>query len=392
VISMGKNPDELWDAIIVGAGPAGGVSAAILASRGWRVLLVDRAIFPREKTCGGCVNARAAQMLRDLGLESVLHSAEPLVRFDLNIQSRQLHCPIPTGFAISRSELDSAIVGEAQRRGCVFISGISASLIPANPDAPLRQVTLRSGASTVTVGAPLVLACDGIAGTLLDSEPGVAWQTAKNPWLGISTILEPSGSAIKSGTVQMNLGRGGYVGLAKLSDGRLHLAAALDPRACQSAGSAGQLIQKILSEARQLSPADLNSAKFFGIGRYTRQRTRLGSHRVLAVGDAVGYVEPFTGEGIAWAIEGAREATNLLPDPAADWPQTLPQLWANRHYCAIGRHQWRCRTLRYLARRPTLAASALAFVSAFPVIPDTIAQWVCRPDSYLHVPAREALS
>ena len=375
-----------YDAVIVGAGPAGAVSAAILAARSWRVLLIDRAIFPREKTCGGCVNARAIQTLRELGLQSALNSAATIIKYDLRVREHRLSSPIPAGVAISRSELDSALVTEAQKRGCDFLPGTSAVLCPTDPGKPFRQLILRNNSGSQTIAARIVLACDGIAGTLLDSEPRAAWKTTKNPWLGISTLLEPGNAILAAGTIQMNVAEGGYVGLVKLSDGRIHMGAALDPRACRKAGTATALIRKILSDCLGPRIAGLEKAKFFGVGRYTRRRTYPGAHRVLAVGDAIGYVEPFTGEGIAWAVCSAREATALLPDPDADWPECLVQSWAKRHHIIIGRGQWLCRALRYMVRHPNLASAAVAFASAFPTIPVNIAFRIGQPDSPLHAP------
>ena len=64
-----------WDALVIGAGPAGSVAARELARRGCRVLLVDKATFPRPKVCGCCVNGAAIRALERLGLGHVLDGA-----------------------------------------------------------------------------------------------------------------------------------------------------------------------------------------------------------------------------------------------------------------------------------------------------------------------------
>ena len=63
---------RLWDAIVVGAGPAGAMAARELARTGISVLLVDRARFPRYKVCGGCLNPRALRLLRKAGLGGLM--------------------------------------------------------------------------------------------------------------------------------------------------------------------------------------------------------------------------------------------------------------------------------------------------------------------------------
>ena len=68
---------DFWDAVVVGAGIAGGATAAMLAQRGWRVLLVERSVWPREKVCGGCLSASAINALHEIGVDSAIGRAEP---------------------------------------------------------------------------------------------------------------------------------------------------------------------------------------------------------------------------------------------------------------------------------------------------------------------------
>ena len=70
----------MFDALVIGAGPAGSVTARELARRGCRVLLVDKAHFPRAKVCGCCLNGAAAATLERLGLAHVVADAVPLNR------------------------------------------------------------------------------------------------------------------------------------------------------------------------------------------------------------------------------------------------------------------------------------------------------------------------
>ena len=62
-------PEKLWPAVVVGAGPAGAVAARELARAKIEVLLVDKATFPRQKVCGGCLGRAAIELLRDCGLQ-----------------------------------------------------------------------------------------------------------------------------------------------------------------------------------------------------------------------------------------------------------------------------------------------------------------------------------
>ena len=101
-----------WDAVVVGAGPAGSVAARELSSRGLRTLLVDRKSFPRNKVCGACVNGRAVAALVQLGLDGILQRshAVPLDRFRVQSCGRQVVVPLPGGVAVTRSALDAGLL------------------------------------------------------------------------------------------------------------------------------------------------------------------------------------------------------------------------------------------------------------------------------------------
>ncbi len=346
-----------WDVIVVGAGPAGSVASALLAARGQRVLLVERSRWPRDKTCGGCLNALAVGLLQRIGLGGALRGGAGIERALWRVGRRSLVMDVPGGVAVDRAQFDAALVGEAMNRGCAFRSGVSARLLPTS-DSGLRRVALGLGERMQVVRAGVVLACDGINGTLLKEEPWAAWRVGGRSWIGVGTT---GAGDLPAGTIRMDVGRGGYVGRVRLGDGRVHLAAALDPAACRGSGGPERLIRRILSpDDRHVMEGERH---FIATGRLTRRRRRLGDKRVLAVGDACGYVEPFTGEGMAWAILGAMEAAGLL---AEGWTTELPRRWKRRHRRRIERRQRWCRWLRPMMHHPPLAGMGMALGRAIP--------------------------
>jgi menaquinone-9 beta-reductase len=365
-----------WDIAIVGAGPGGAVAAAILSRRERRVLLIERSAWPREKVCGGCLNSVAVGALKQAGLGSALAGALPVDNVGWCVGEESLRIAAPGGAAILRSEMDAAIVAEAVARGCAFLPGVSASLLPAKPADSHRVIQLRDADGTFMVSAGAVLSCDGIGGTTLAGEPWAKWRISRGAWMGVSTTCERWPEELESGTIHMHVGHGGYVGLVRMSAGHVHLAAALDPAVCRSVGGPAGLITEIMRFCRRPAWPGVDSARFRGTSELTRRRNRVGGHRVLAVGDACGYVEPFTGEGMAWAILSARQAADLLPAPDSDWPLHLADQWQECHDSTTVRRQLWCRRLRPIVHYPTLAAVGVALGRAAPGIGSYLARQV----------------
>ncbi|HEV7299339.1 MAG TPA: FAD-dependent monooxygenase [Tepidisphaeraceae bacterium] len=366
--------EQTWDAIVVGAGPAGATAGAILARRGWRVLLLERSAWPRRKVCGGCLNATAVEILRQAGLGAALRSAVPLERVRVRIGHRVADVSTPGGAAIDRKTLDEQLVAVFIQRGGTFITGATASVQPQDGDTAMRSVNARCGSTTVSLRSRAVLACDGLAGTSVSDEPWAGWRVARHAWMGVAAPAAQLQLDLPHGTIEMNVGERGYVGLTRYDDASIHLAAALDPSACRELGGPAALIERILRGCGYAINAD-QFGHLQGTPLLTRQRVGNGGHRVLVVGDACGYVEPFTGEGIAWALRGATEVSALLPDPSEAWPADLATKWAQRHHRTVHRQQYACRAVRYAARRPTVATAAVAMLKRWPAL----ARLVNRP-------------
>ncbi|HEX4124674.1 MAG TPA: NAD(P)/FAD-dependent oxidoreductase [Tepidisphaeraceae bacterium] len=369
-----------WQVAVIGAGPAGCVAAAILAGEGRRVLLVEKSKWPREKVCGGCLNRSAIQTIRSAGLGPALTGvagARKLDRVIWRCGRGELSIPMPAGVAMLRSELDAGLAAGAERRGCVFLPGATATVLARRDGDACRSILLRRGDRSQTVSAEAVLACDGIGGTSVENEPWVRWKIARRGWIGVSATIAGDCAGVAGGAICMHVGEGGYVGLVRLSDGRVHLAAALNPRRCRAEGGPGIVIEIILASTGIIMGPALDSAKLRGTGAMTRRRDRLGGHRVLAVGDASGYVEPFTGEGMAWAVRSAALAAAMLPRAGEEWPAELPARWQAAHAAAIGGRQRLCRAARPIVRHPGVVSALIGCGSLLPWIGGGIASHVC---------------
>lgn len=334
-----------WDVIVVGAGPAGSVTARELARRGRRVLLVDKAIFPRSKVCGCCLNGAAIRTIERLGLAHVLEGAVPLDRARIASGRRSADVSLPRGLSLSRDVFDARLVEEAIKAGVEFRPATTVK----RDDPLLAQARIRVIASGLSVHEATL---------------------APDSRIGGGAIL-PAGAATgfyDSRTIHMATGRGGYVGLVRVEEDRLDVAAAFDADFVRSSGGLGLATQAILCQVGWPIPNDLVDAPWKGTPALTRRRIRLADHGLFVVGDAAGYIEPFTGEGMAWAMMSARALAPIVDEAIRSWHDVLARAWESTHRRIVGRRQRVCRALARLLRSPLLTGIAVRVLRRFPIV------------------------
>src|SRR5689334_8002795 len=155
---------ELADVLVIGAGPAGTAAAITAARNGSRVVCIDKAVFPRDKTCGDGLTANALRLLAALGVSNDdLAGAAPLFVRETMLVSpsgRRVALPIPNDGAhaavVSRHTLDAALVAVARRSGVDLREGIAVIALEQQP-AGVR-CTLDDG---TVIDAPHAIAADG---------------------------------------------------------------------------------------------------------------------------------------------------------------------------------------------------------------------------------------
>lgn len=369
---------RLWDAVVVGAGPAGAMAARELARHGASVLVVDRARFPRYKVCGGCLNPRSLGLLARAGLADLPGrlGAVPLTNLRLAAEGSAADVALPRGAGVSREALDVALVEAAVAGGAEFLPGTTATLKkPAAADR--RAVHLRFHDSECEVEARVVLAANGLGGKL---DPSSGPELEASPWkpgsrvgAGVMVPRVPDGYELR--TIYMACAAAGYVGQVVVEDGRVDVAAALDPMAVKAAGGPGELAARIIGEAGFPPVPDLAALPWKGTPHLTRQAQRLGGERLIVLGDAAGYVEPFTGEGMAWALAGATLVAPLVREALSrGWDDSLLARWRAAHRRAVTRRQAVCRFTAGLLRRPRATRVTVSALARAP--------WLARPLLY----------
>src|SRR5215212_3721111 len=141
-------PDRRFDALVIGAGPAGSIAALVLARGGARVALVDKATFPRDKACGDLIGPRGVQLLRELRLDvhEAMRVTDMLV---VGPTGNRVRLPAVAGrtypgygIVVPRSQFDAALHCAAIAAGAEFFAGRAD--VPIDDDGRLGGFVLSS--------------------------------------------------------------------------------------------------------------------------------------------------------------------------------------------------------------------------------------------------------
>jgi flavin-dependent dehydrogenase len=379
-----------FDAVVIGAGPAGSMAARELAYRGIDVLLVERKTLPRPKVCGACLNGRAISWLRLAGLDSLLsqRGAIPTDRFRAYCRQKMVEIECPGGAALSRQALDHGLSQAAVDAGAHLLTGTTATV--RDGVSAWREIELRdSSGRTEVVRAKIVLAADGLGHPALASCREFVSRISRRSKIGVQASFYDRCERFAPGTIYMAVGENGYAGLVRVEDGSINLAAAVAPDALKRAGSPAAAVGEILSEAglqgARVIDLDLSSAAWQGTLPLTRRTARPVAHRIFVLGDAAGYVEPFTGEGLAWALASGMAVAPFAARGIDGWNPHVEHGWLAAYGNLIRRRQLWCRAFAALLRHPYLARAAMELASAWPALCRPIVASLNRPAKSLEL-------
>jgi len=184
--------------------------------------------------------------------------------------------------------------------------------------------------------------------------------------IGAAVIIEHGPAFYQQGTIYMACGTGGYVGLVRLEDDRLNIAAAFDPEALKDARHAGRLAARILNEACLPPLPDLADLQWKGTPSLTRRASCMAGERLFVLGDAASFVEPCTGEGITWALRAAVAVAPLAERAVRTWNPSLKAQWTATFDREVARRQIICQLTAAALRRPRLSAWAVRLLALLP--------------------------
>lgn len=344
------------DVVVIGAGPAGTAVAIALCRRGLRVAIAERATFPRDKVCGCTLDGHAVAALERLRATPLLQSLQPVPLTHVRVAARSSSTVLPLRGtrAVSRVRFDAALAAAASDAGALLESGHA---VVHTTRTAAGFVVERSAAPSWTARA--IVTAAGLTDAVLSPPASIATDAR----IGVAATLAQDARALAPGELRMHVGVHGYVGLARLEDESIRVAAVLDPAAVHS-GSVAAAIGAILAESgddRGIPP----STAFRSTPALSRTRLAVAEPGVFAVGDACGYVEPFSGEGIGWALRSAELAAPFVHA----WTDGDPHAHL-RYDAAWRRHidadRGSARRLRAWSRHPRWLAAALNAVRIAP--------------------------
>jgi flavin-dependent dehydrogenase len=357
---------EVWDAVVIGAGPAGSLAAHELAVSGSRVLLVERKPFPRDKVCGACLNGQAMAVLQGCGLGKLVAGlgGVELHEFQLKSRGHGARIDLPVGAAISRSRFDKALVDAAVDRGVRFMSHTQATVGRLENGA--RMVRLADRDHTTQVAARVVLAAAGLGNPCRQNSAEHLSRIDPGSRIGAGCDIAQAPDFYGSGTIYMAVGDDGYVGLVRIEDGSLNVAAAFDSEFVRRRGGLGSAAAEIVRESGFPAIPGLELSHWQGTPRLTRRARVLAEERLFVLGDATGYVEPITGEGMAWALASAQAIAPLAHRAIDRWNGSLIREWSSIHRRLVIERQLVCRLAALTLRKPWLTRIAIELMTRTP--------------------------
>jgi geranylgeranyl reductase family protein len=365
------------DVVVVGAGPAGIAAALTAREHGLAVLMVDRAVFPRDKTCGDGLTTQALRLLEGLDVDvPALPGYEPVHEtVCVSPSGHEVVLPLPgTGAysgVITRLELDAALVVRAREAG-----------------VELREGAELVGLTETATGIRAELA----DGTQLDAGHVIA---ADGHWSRVRRLREPDAPAdLGTWHAFRQYFRGvderrqfvlferdllpGYAWVFPLPDGRANVGFGV----LRGAGVTGKKLKQLWPDLL----ARPSMRRVLGAGATPEDAhrawpipasydpNRLTDGRVLYVGDAAGVVDPMTGEGIAQALETGILAGRAIA--AGGGTTTIAATYRRAVARSLGRDLRFAHTLQHVLRTPLGARLAVRAAGFTPWTRRNFARWL----------------
>ena len=340
-------PDPEYDVAVVGGGPAGASCAAFCAKAGIRLIILERAVFPREKVCGDCLNPVAWPVLDRLNLigriRELPHSDLSEVEF-VGCDDRKLTVKLPRSpygeIALKRSALDYLLLQRAKELGADVLPEATVTGVRCTETGWFLE------SSRGPVRARFLVAADGRNSTvarLLGLQPAT-----RRDRVGLQTHI-PLPAEMRE-RVRMQFVPQGYTGLADVGESQGNLCLVARPENIRR-------LREWAIDRYQLP----ESQPWRTITPLSRRPIHPKSRKLLLVGDAARVVEPFTGEGIAYALASGELAAEALKKGNLD-------CYHSAHRALYRGRLWLNQLAKIACLRPDLATIFLSIAAHHPAL------------------------
>jgi menaquinone-9 beta-reductase len=317
------------DVAIAGAGPAGAATACRLARAGLRVVVVDRAEFPRDKVCSEYMSPEGVRHLAALGvLEQVEGQGGQQIRGTMvhaprgsrltGIFARAGHAPFrATGLSVARRILDQALVDAARAAGAEFLQRTAVLGVLREGPGVAGLLVRDSGGATRELHARLTVGADGLR-SVVARALGSQRNGPLRRYALVAHVAAVSGLA---DTAELHVTGHGYVGLNPLGGGVANVALVLPLERMGAARGRGrefffEELERFSGVAGRVRQGNL-VRDVLVTGPFAAWSTEVTAPGALLVGDAADFFDPFTGEGICAALRGAELVESAVLEPLA---------------------------------------------------------------------------
>jgi menaquinone-9 beta-reductase len=306
------------DVLIAGAGPAGSIAAIRLARAGARVLLVDRARFPRDKLCGDTLNPGTLRVLDGAGLRTRVEAVSRpldgmLITGNGGVHVRGTYGPGLFARALTRRVLDQLLVDAAIAAGAQFQEGVRVDgpLLDERRARPTVRgaVLCRTGTSArIRTPAHVTIAADGRRSALAFALGLASHPPAPRRW-AVGAYFE--GIAGLDTVGEMHVRGPHYIGVAPLDAGLANVCLVTPAR--EGFADPARLLDRHVAADPVLGPRAARARRVTApaiLGPLAVDARAAGVPGLLLAGDAAGFVDPMTGDGLRFAMRGAELAAD----------------------------------------------------------------------------------
>jgi len=358
---VNDRPSKDADVLVIGGGPAGSAAAVTLARAGARVRVIDRAVFPRHKLCGDTLNPGALSILDRLGIgDDVRACALPITGMTVTGPGAEVSADYPDGLrgmSVTRRCLDQLLLNAAADAGASVETGVGISEPVIDNDRVVGVRLATRGGDVLR--APIVIAADGRGSRLAGRVNLSSYASTPRRWAFGAYFANVTRMSARG---EMHIRRGAYIGVAPLPGGLTNVSVVLDnvlagrvqkaapygktdqQTIVRRALSADAVLRDRFAAATQLSPVTV-------LGPLAVNARAAGCPGLLLAGDAAGFVDPMTGDGLRFALRGGELAAHAALDELASGRPGYARLAALRRREFSGK--WRInRALRVMVGSP----------------------------------------